>query len=533
MTAMSFSNLRVTIGIAILWAILVILHLGTGVLPASPYGRHPGDEVSSLQVSSAPIFIYRASSWISALIVQSLSFFSPLQYVHTTGQVTAVTFSVLPALEAGLGLICLSGLEFLFNRSNYEGTIATGKFIRTFVLLAVLIYVVRTGLGFASFHLGLMAMPSLSFPSAFREVSKGLWPGLIAFYLIIESNLTFDMNWSVQLLKGWSFCLSDLVFLVLCLPVGTTLWWNTTGIVLGTIGTLLTRRKQNAYLPSPTIRGHEPSSNEPKSRLAILGRASILTLLTLFYYWLSMPLAYRPGQLSTTLPGTDPIATFIIMTAPRKEDTLTETVKSYLDALPSDVSDESRFKFVVFTHFTDHPLFDSCRDRFAKDEKARKYIEFVRFPGNEINQKKHFDAAIRHAAEQLYPKSHYIGIIEDDFPLCSGEWNEVLRLIRDANKKLPDHCGIFIGTGGSGLIIRHNKIEASLISMHGVDPTDVGLQNCIRGKTCTGCQVVIPSRILMRHTGHNSSTLGNWYHAEKYQCGSRHPFIGNLDAVIL
>lgn len=532
---LDMSRFRVSFGLASLWAALILVHLATDWLPASPYGRHPGYDVPALHVATAPLFIYRAKSTVLALFVQVMSLFSPLRFGKTTGELTAVTFSLWGALESLLTLAGLMLLEYLYKQVHYGESKLSLKFVCNILGISIGIYAIRTGLGFASFHLGLITMPSLYFADGVREVSKGLWPTLITFYLLIQTRLTTDVNFTVQLVKGHSVSISDLFFVVACLPFCRTLWWNVTGIVLGLTAALIYQPRINAYLPSPTTTTAVPMASITRTKASMATKAAILFLATALYYWIALPSAYKTGQLSISIPGKEPVVTFIIMTAPRRTDTLTETVQSYLDALPSDPEDPlaDRIKFVVFTHFTVNAQFDAGRERFEKEEKARHYFEWVRFPGNEINQKKHFDAAIRHVAEQLHPKSHYIGVIEDDFPLCPGEWNEVLRLIRDANKEVPHHCGIFIGTGGSGLIIRRNKVEAALISMHGADPTDVGLQNCLRGKTCAGCQVVIPSRILMRHSGHDSSTLGHWYSSEKYQCRSRHPFVGDLDAVLL
>jgi hypothetical protein len=188
---------------------------------------------------------------------------------------------------------------------------------------------------------------------------------------------------------------------------------------------------------------------------------------------------------------------------------------------------------IVFTHFTEHKIFDHTRAKYANDPKAQHYLRFVRLEGSEFNQKKHFDAAIRLVAESMEPQSHYIGIIEDDFPICPGKLREVFRIVRDANRLVPDHCGVFVGTGGSGLIIRTAIYQQALAAMEVHPFADIGLQDCLRGKTCKGCQVVISSSLLMYHTGHDSSTMGNSYRRNVHQCRDRHPLVADMDVVVV
>lgn len=193
----------------------------------------------------------------------------------------------------------------------------------------------------------------------------------------------------------------------------------------------------------------------------------------------------------------------------------------------------NRLKIVVFTHFTTYLVFDRAEKQFSATAKGKHYVQFVRYPGKEYNQNKHFEAGIRLVAERLHPKTHYIGIIEDDFPLCAGAWPEVLRTIRDASREVPGHCGISIGQGGSGLIFKTPIYTDVLTSMWAGIATDIGIQDCLLGTTCKGCQIVCPPKLQMFHTGHSTSTLGSWYYPHIHQCGARHPFTSALDAIIL
>ncbi|KAI7828692.1 hypothetical protein BC939DRAFT_483363 [Gamsiella multidivaricata] len=131
--------------------------------------------------------------------------------------------------------------------------------------------------------------------------------------------------------------------------------------------------------------------------------------------------------------------------------------------------------------------------------------------------------------------------MEDDFPFCAGGWQETLNTIYEANRQVPDHCGVFVATGGSGLIFKRSvALTATFVLENDVlahergevaSPPDISLQNCMLGKHdyCSSCAgtMVISKTLLQGHLGYNTSTSGDGYHRSQFQCGWRHPFNGS------
>ncbi|KAF9429410.1 hypothetical protein BGZ76_001334, partial [Entomortierella beljakovae] len=235
--------------------------------------------------------------------------------------------------------------------------------------------------------------------------------------------------------------------------------------------------------------------------------------------------------------------TFILMTAPRKNGVtyIKETLTSYLDNFPDEPTDPlySRIQIVVYTHFTDFKGYDEAKSYFDTIPKARKHVKWVREQGSEKNQRKHLVSAIRKIGTS--EDTVYLGIMEDDFPFCPDGWQKMLNTVYEANLKVPDHCGAFIATGGSGLLFKRSvALTASFILENDVlahergevaPPPDISLQNCMLGKHdyCSSCAgTMVTSRTLLQgHLGFNSSTSGDGYHRNQFQCGWRHPFNGS------
>ncbi|KAG0005491.1 hypothetical protein BGZ79_004491 [Entomortierella chlamydospora] len=242
-------------------------------------------------------------------------------------------------------------------------------------------------------------------------------------------------------------------------------------------------------------------------------------------------------------PNTPFLFTFVLMTAPRKNGVtyIKETLTSYLDNFPDEAVDPlySRIQIIVYTHFTDFEGYDEAKAYFDTIPKARKHVKWVREEGSEKNQRKHLVSAIRKIGTS--EDSVYLGIMEDDFPFCADGWQKMLNTIYDANQKVPNHCGAFIATGGSGLIFKRSvALTASFILENDVlahergevvSPPDISLQNCMLGKHdyCSSCAgTMVTSRTLLQgHLGYNSSTSGEGYHRSQFQCGWRHPFNGS------
>lgn len=373
--------------------------------------------------------------------------------------------------------------------------------------------------------------------------------------------------------------------------------------------------------------------------------------------------------------------TILLMTAPRpgNPDFLIKTLESYLDNFPDPSSPSfSNFpiEIVVYTHFSNHPIFNLARDFVFHPDRNPKSAKFVRWIQQGSGSPDRLDLRL-HLARALdlvsrndgdRQRSRYIMLAEDDFPLCPDSeglaevdradwgllsdwssrgiggvlkgvaasvvqgravrmedgvrlgkshrkcWGEIMRLIKETNVIMPDrnlsipppttdlvqrpvtseveasnagHCGVFVGTGGSGLIVRGwlaermpdlllgqddrlgYRREARLSSSRDGDdttspdddgPPDLVLQDCLLGKVpgCEECSprsfrhsfgrshpprsardpfflqgdrygksgLVTSERLLMRHLGYNASTIPDRkYKREEWNCGWRHPFV--------
>ncbi|KAF9582450.1 hypothetical protein BGW38_000194 [Lunasporangiospora selenospora] len=241
-------------------------------------------------------------------------------------------------------------------------------------------------------------------------------------------------------------------------------------------------------------------------------------------------------------PQSSYLLTLILMTAPRRTGAvyIKETLSSYLENFPDEDADElySRIQIVIYTHFTDFTGYDEAKAYFDTIPKARKYVRWVREEGSEISQRKHLVSAIRKIGTEM--DSAYLGIMEDDFPFCKHGWQDMLNTVYEANQRVKEHCGVFVGTGGSGLIFKRAvALTASfilendvLMAAQGLEvpPPDITLQDCMLGlhdycSTCAGT-MVISRTLAQKHLGYNSSTSGDGYDKNQFQCGWRHPFNG-------
>ncbi|KAI7827025.1 hypothetical protein BC939DRAFT_483610 [Gamsiella multidivaricata] len=133
--------------------------------------------------------------------------------------------------------------------------------------------------------------------------------------------------------------------------------------------------------------------------------------------------------------------------------------------------------------------------------------------------------------------------MEDDFPFCKGGWQEMLNTIYAANEKVQDHCGVFVGTGGSGMIFKRSVALTASFILEGdmqaqakglvAPPPDITLQKCLMGEHeyCSSCSgtMVTSKTLLQKHLGYNSSTSGDGYDKNQFQCGWRQPFNGLPD----
>jgi hypothetical protein len=514
----------------------LLLFVFTDFLPKPPYGLHNYQSVPAFQIAASPLFLHNTYGMLKSFLAQFFALFCPLSFETTTGERTRMVFRVSDALSSAYGLFILTLLYSWFRCISNDDSRSNFKFTWNFLGLLSVIYCTRMLIGIGSFHLGRDIMPMLCSSELVREVSAGLKPVLLAMYLVLEVRSTEGTRRIVARVRGRTVHFSDVIFSLLCTPIGQAPWWDFFGLAVGLVFALLTRLDGNSHYLPIGASGNLKKYANPK--FVVLRRCAFLIFLMFILYCVQLPSSFKGShELSFIGNPNHPLLTLIVMTAPRPNqiNLLQETVQSYLDVFPNSPTDPlyNRVKLVVFTHFTDHPVFDLVQQEIGSQEKSKHYIEWVKFSGSEFNQKKHFDAAIRYTVERLFPTTFYFGIIEDDFPLCIGKWPEILRLIRDANLKVPHHCGVFVGTGGAGLLIKRDKYQVVLREIHKELPPDTAIHYCLKGSSCPGCELVVSTQMLLFHTGNDSSTLGHKFGSRVHQCGARHPFIGDLDAIVL
>ena len=287
----------------------------------------------------------------------------------------------------------------------------------------------------------------------------------------------------------------------------------------------------------------------------------------------------RIAPTSIALPQHDQLMTVVLMTAPRpgNPDFLTQTLDSYLVNLDPA---SSRTRLIVYNHFSSHAAYDRA---LANRSDSALPIDWIRRPGtvDRLDQRLHVARALAHAVAAT-TNSRYIMLAEDDFPLCdpaTQSWSKLLRGLHELDARMPDredgepgHCGLFVGTGGSGLIMRSEiarRLPALLLGADDGDgerrerdgadvlverAPDLVIQDCLRG-LLPGCEMcasgrsvrsavvsardpfgsvgdrrgksglAATERLLMRHLGYARSTSGRTYPASWAQCGQRHPFV--------
>jgi len=187
-------------------------------------------------------------------------------------------------------------------------------------------------------------------------------------------------------------------------------------------------------------------------------------------------------------------------------------------------------------------------------------------------------AKIRFKREQIHD---YIMLLEDDFPACSQDELARAHAIPSSSKangmSLLYHsldilsekrdlgepfCGLFVATGGSGLVFSQSSLEAvvrlldqrdeELLKMRADGermvplPHDVMIQRCLSGgrgaqteeerrvyaKYCQMCEqsgsLHVSGKLWFKHIGHFSSTVyDRYYDVKKWSCGTIQPFASN------
>ncbi|KAI8813777.1 hypothetical protein BJ742DRAFT_787445 [Cladochytrium replicatum] len=379
-------------------------------------------------------------------------------------------------------------------------------------------YLLSRGTGFA--------IPRLFFPDSVYEESPGififLWT-LIPLSWAKQSTPVLQFKWGERLaaLKMSSGVVTTLLAAqVLVYPLRWSILCGTLLSILKMIG-----RKRSAFKP-----------------WAIYVLCSLLLSgFSTLYHGTSLPLPAENDLISMS-SAHDCLMTFLVMTAPRRSSPkhLIATVESFLNAFPKTIDGDptplsKHLKVVVYTRFSTHPVFDEYRKQMQSNTSFSQYVDFIQHDGTIYAQKDHLSKALVEVRSKY--DSKYYTILEDDFPLCDGGWDSMLRLLRFAQGY--DHCGLFVGTGGSGILM--DAFAADTVSSLLMSPTyyevpaDLVMQRCVRGvlDECAQCKMVISPRLLMRHIGFNTSTWENRvYGEERWQCGWRHPFHGEVDVIV-
>ncbi|KAF9085595.1 hypothetical protein BGX27_003412, partial [Mortierella sp. AM989] len=496
-----------------------------------------------------------------------------------------MTPALLDAAQVSLGSSLFLAASNIFSLAIFEDrltTIFNGDgtriFRNLFWFMMVLVMVIRQTLGFVFSRSTGWQIPELFFSDSMFECNLGLAPYLFALLtiqpLFPTSSEKSAFFWKLRRIH---------VLIVLCLLnvlPKTIVWWAGSGMLVGFFAsiTILFQRQRGhwggkvktstfekqmweneAYeavmqdeedFSDSTMTGESvPSFKERKSvasgwtRLAYIFPTFLFILLILVggnqIHTARTDVANDVLNASVE-PKTPYLLTLVLMTAPRSRGAtyIKETLTSYLNNFPDEGVDPlySRIQIVVYTHFTDFPGYDEAKTYFNNIPKARKHVKWVRDEGFEKNQRKHLVTAIRKVG--TVEDTVYLGVMEDDFPFCQDGWQEMLNIIYTANQKVPEHCGVFVGTGGSGLIFKRSVALTASFILEGdlqsvaqglnAPPPDISLQNCLLGdhEYCSSCAgTMVTSRtLLQKHLGYNSSTSGGGYDKNQFQCGWRHPF---------
>jgi len=136
------------------------------------------------------------------------------------------------------------------------------------------------------------------------------------------------------------------------------------------------------------------------------------------------------------------------------------------------------FHVVVYTGFTPHPGYSMAQARYGGRANWHWAIEGIEQSASIARQRVDFAAALtaankvavrcasalsstriaawtdavlcgrRNAVPATPQPARYYVLVEDDFPFCEGGWDEFTWLLTMAADRVPDHCGVFIATGG-------------------------------------------------------------------------------------
>ncbi|KAI9230015.1 MAG: hypothetical protein DHS80DRAFT_6139, partial [Piptocephalis tieghemiana] len=311
------------------------------------------------------------------------------------------------------------------------------------------------------------AIPYLFFSDSAHECSHGLGPFLFA--LLIVQSLSAADRYIVYYGTSRSVRITlpkTLLQLALCMLNTTSsniLWWSLTGLLtgilaLGAARAILSREERvlAERMSLPLL----PRDLRSKLRRALwvlwpaarVGGIAMALLLAGNLWWTRAAWA-DPEMVGKLLAPEEPyLMSLVVMTAPRPGDPdfLIRTVDSFLSLFPESPQAGSfydRVQLVVYTHFSNHTAFDQAVRLIGETRKGVQYVRWLREGGKKRNQRLHLARALRAVVGRW--QSAYVGIIEDDMPLCGKKaWAELVNIIWEANRRAPSHCGVFVGTGG-------------------------------------------------------------------------------------
>lgn len=464
--------------------------------------------------------------------------------------------------------------------------------------LYVVQLVVRTILGYCFFRGTGFAYPRYFFNSSLYDCSPGLqtiylsWIITTCYFTVLDDRLImaeeYFTHYTTNKLSISSYFLSysfpRFISCLVCFWITDVSVWSVlssllAAVIVCCIGTVHRSRTRLTIQSSTFISAFAHAS----TIFAFL--FSLVILLFSFTRFLSVfPLLTN----STTLPNTDAtsmsadtlynqfpiLLSLVVITAPRINEPkyLLKTIDSLIGIYPRTMTDQlySRVSISVYTEFTafQHPVFTHAF--LTTDTETVNFIQYGKLLKEENdlviyteedtgrNQAKHFSNAIKYALEENLA---FIMLIEDDFPLCQGAWPLLLSIMKRAYAPFPrledGPCGVFVGSGGSGLIIRRDiaRIVSRILLTYSALPTDIIIQDCLRGKLqeCAICLprdgvggqrhegalvggggLVVGQRMIMRHVGFNASTFDDReYYEGDFQCGWRHPLNGESDVTVL
>ncbi|KAI9360249.1 hypothetical protein BD770DRAFT_385158 [Pilaira anomala] len=490
---------------------------------------------------SAPSFVFHRFDFLNLLL-------SPFLFDWT-----------LPSLVLfGWNMLILG----LFEESLGHMLGGTRRFLGLLSFLFLVVSGIRLLFGFTFSKSTGWAFPSLFFSNAMHECSQGLAPFL--FGLLIVQSLSIQDKYILiygQEDSNKMTVRKVILQFIMCLVNYSTkniLWWSISGLVTGFLATLLFQTLLAFEKREDAVKVKDASEfitlehyrRTPLWRLIWSAMKKSMLVIFLCFPILMACNSYYTREFQVTSTELNTISqdqylfTMVFMTAPRRGDPayLSRTIESYLENWPEYPAIDSpyrRMQAIIYTDFTNHTQYHLAQQHFSNTVKGQRYLKWIHHDGNEWNQRLHVSKALEFVSSHY--QSTYYALMEDDFPVCGNkEWHEIENVIYKAQKNVPSHCGVFVGTGGSGLFLRPDlaRLTSQLLLEYIDTPPDIIIQKCLMGQLpeCAHCAdtLVTSKTLLMYHIGYNTSTSDDRvYKKDEFQCGWRHPFNGDPSVITL